>query len=92
MSLYFLFPIAVTAVSHGIVRLKKYMAERRRLERFDLTAPARLFVESESRETEQLDLTTKDISSSGAFLYCSSQPLVEGVRVKMEFLISLDKL
>ena len=67
------------------------MAERRRLERFELTAPARLIVESEGREKAQLDLTTKDISSAGAYLYCA-QPPVEGAMVKMELLISLDKL
>jgi hypothetical protein len=49
-------------------------------------------VESESRETTQLDLTTKDISSAGAYLYCCSQHPVEGARVKMELLISLENL
>jgi hypothetical protein len=68
------------------------MEERRRLERFDLTTPARLFVESESHQPRQLDLITRDISSSGAFLHCCSQPPTEGRRVKMELLISLDKL
>jgi c-di-GMP-binding flagellar brake protein YcgR len=67
------------------------MSERRKLERFDLSAPARIIVESEKGEKEEFDLTTKDVSSSGAFLY-SPQPLAEGTYVKMEFLISLDML
>jgi hypothetical protein len=67
------------------------MAERRRLERFDLTEPARIIVESGIGETENISLTTKDVSSGGAYLYCS-QPLLKGARVKMELLISLDGL
>ena len=62
------------------------MAERRRLQRFDLTTPARLVVESETGERLQLDLTTKDVSSAGAYLYCSEQVL-EGARVRTELLI-----
>ena len=65
------------------------MAERRRLERFELTAPARLVVESNGSEKVQLDLSTKDVSSAGAYLYCP-QPLVEGARVNMELLLSCD--
>lgn len=67
------------------------MAERRRLERFDLVAPAQVLVESKRGAKAQLSLTTKDVSSAGAYLYCP-QPLVEGARVRMELLISLDTL
>jgi hypothetical protein len=67
------------------------MAERRRLERFDLIAPAHLTVESESGGKAQLNLTTKDVSSGGAYLY-SQQPLISGSRVTMELLIFLDTL
>ena len=65
--------------------------ERRRLERFNLTAPARVVVESEDGETEKLHLTTKDVSSAGAYLYCL-QPLVAGTRVRIEMLIHPDTL
>jgi hypothetical protein len=67
------------------------MAERRRLERFDLTAPARLVVESDGGRKAQLDLTTKDVSSAGAYLYCP-EPLLKGANVRMELLICLDRL
>jgi hypothetical protein len=66
------------------------MAERRKIERFDLAAPAQLVVESVSGKNSHLSLTTKDVSSAGAFLFCP-QPLVEGSRVKMELFISLEK-
>jgi hypothetical protein len=59
------------------------MPERRKLERFDLNAPARIVVESEHAKKTALDLKTKDVSSGGAFLY-SSQPLAKCARVKME--------
>jgi hypothetical protein len=67
------------------------MGERRRLERFDLAAPARVLVESDAGDKAHLSLTTKDVSSAGAYLYCPL-PLAEGDRVKMELLISLEKL
>ncbi len=67
------------------------MEERRRLERFELNAPARVTVQTEGGTKEELDLTTKDVSSGGAFLF-SSQPLSEGANVRMELLISLDML
>jgi hypothetical protein len=67
------------------------MAERRRLERFDLCAPAQVVVEYDSGERTNLSLKTKDISSAGAYLFCP-QPPAEGARVKMELLLSLDAL
>ena len=67
------------------------MEERRRLERFELNAPARVIVQIKGSTEKELDLTTKDVSSGGAFLF-SSQPLTEGASVKMELLISLDML
>jgi hypothetical protein len=67
------------------------MVEKRRLERFDLTAPARVTVEPKSGEKKHLNLTTKNISSSGAYLYCP-QHFPKGSRVKMELLISVAAL
>lgn len=67
------------------------MEERRKLERFELNTPARIFVESAHHEKVTYELTTRDVSSAGAFLY-SPQPLREGVSVRMEFLISLEAL
>lgn len=67
------------------------MEERRRLERFDLRTPARIFVELGEGKKEELDLTTKDVSSGGAFIY-SDQPLPEGATVKIELFLSLAML
>ncbi len=67
------------------------MEERRKLERFVLTAPARVLIESASNKREHHDLTTRDISSAGAFLY-SSRLIPEGSNVKLELVIALDAL
>ncbi len=67
------------------------MEERRRLERFELRAPARILVEFDEGKREELDLTTKDVSSGGAYIY-SDQPLPEGATVIIELFISLSML
>ncbi len=65
------------------------MEDRRKLERFELHVPALVVVESQSGREEVLDLTTKDVSSDGAYLL-SSRLLPEGAMVKMEFQLALD--
>lgn len=67
------------------------MDERRKLERFELIAPARVLIETGRSERAEYDLTTRDLSSAGAFLY-SSQSIPEGANVKMEFVLTLDTL
>ena len=65
------------------------MEERRKLERFELTAPASVLIQSLSEKREHLELTTRDISSAGAFLF-SSRLIPEGSCVKIELMIALD--
>jgi hypothetical protein len=67
------------------------MEERRKLERFEMNAPARVFIEPGGGRKSELNLSTRDVSSAGAFLY-SAQDIPEGANVKMEFLIALDTL
>ncbi len=67
------------------------MEERRRLERFDLQASAKLLVEGDGGRPDTLSYITKDISSSGAYIE-TNQPLELGVPVKLELLLSLDTL
>ncbi len=67
------------------------MEERRKLERFDLIALARVQTESANNRRETYDLTTRNISSGGAFLLAPS-PIAEGTDVRMEFVLSLDML
>lgn len=65
------------------------MKERRKLERFELRFPALVVVESQGGGVVAFDLTTKDVSSDGAYLQSPSQ-LPEGAMVKMEFPLALD--
>jgi hypothetical protein len=65
--------------------------ERRKLERFDLQAPAKLRVEREGTRSDFVSLVTRDISSSGVYV-ATDQPLEIGARVKLELLISLDMI
>ena len=63
------------------------MEERRKLERFEIHAPARVLIDSQGDARDEYNLTTRDVSSAGVFLF-SSQNLPEGASVRMEFLIS----
>lgn len=67
------------------------MKERRRLERFDLHAPARIEVLGETGAKDVLSLTTKDISSAGAYV-STDTPLPEGAPVKLELLLSVEMI
>jgi hypothetical protein len=67
------------------------MAERRRLERFELKAPARVLVELDSSQRVELELLTKNLSSDGAYLI-SAEPLPEGASVRVELVLALDAL
>jgi hypothetical protein len=65
--------------------------ERRRLERFDLQASAKIIFECEGGTQESLSLMTRDVSSSGAYIL-TPRPLPEGMPVRLELLLSLDVL
>lgn len=67
------------------------MQDRRKLERFELRVPALVVVESRSGREEVLDLTTKDVSSDGAYLL-SSNLLPEGAMVRMEFMLAMNSV
>ncbi len=65
--------------------------ERRELERFELTGPARIMLESGVEKGRSYSLTTRDVSSGGAFLL-SPRPVPVGTDVRVEFVLSLDLL
>lgn len=67
------------------------MEERRKLERFDLLTPVQILVETGANRRVTYHLTTRDVSSAGAYLF-SPQPIPEGTNVKMELYLSLDTL
>ena len=65
--------------------------EKRRLERFSLKLPARLFVVDENQDKETIDLVTSDICSGGAFVE-THQRLPVGTEVKIDLILPLDEL
>ena len=71
--------------------MENIMEEKRKLERFDLSIPARIEPMTPCQEQETLDLLTSDICSGGAFFH-TSQPLSEGTQVKIDLVLPLDKL
>ncbi len=66
------------------------MKDRRSIARFALEVPARVEILKESGEREILQLRTKNISASGAFLY-SPRPLPQG-RLSMEIVLCVKTL
>lgn len=65
--------------------------ERRKLDRFNLKIPAKIQVTDSVQEKKMLDLFTSNICSGGAFFH-TPQPLPEGVQVKLDLVLPLDKL
>ena len=67
------------------------MAEKRRLETFDLELPATIDLLTSDQEKSLLNLLTTNISSGGAYFH-TTQPLPEGSQVKIDLVHPLDKL
>ncbi len=67
------------------------MEEKRRLERFDLRAPAKIVPIDIGLRRKELSLETRDICAGGAFFH-TSQTLPEGTVVDVEVILPLDKL
>lgn len=64
---------------------------KRKLERFPLELPARLFVNCEEEATDCLDVTTSDICAGGAFFYTDT-PLPVGTEMFVDLVLPLDEL
>jgi len=65
--------------------------ERRKLERYQLSVPTTIELAAESGRRETLRLETKDISADGAY-FASSGPIAEGVHLKLEMVLSVERL
>jgi hypothetical protein len=64
--------------------------EKRRIERYELAAPARIVLEGATEPTV-IDLYTKDISAGGAY-FRTDQQVPEGAHVKLEVTITVGRL
>ena len=67
------------------------MAERRRLERFDLELPAAIEVMNFDHKERMINLLTTNICAGGAYFH-TTQPLPKGTQVKIDLVLPLDKL
>ena len=66
------------------------MKERRTYERFQLSLPARLKMNS-SQTAEMVELQTRDISAAGAFLNTTGRFSV-GTRCQLELIVSSERI
>ena len=66
------------------------MEEQRQFERFTLTIPARMETITSGKK-QVFELKTRDISSSGAFIY-TPEPFPEGARYKLDMTVPSEKI
>lgn len=64
---------------------------KRKLERFPLELPARIFVNGEGKGADCLDAVTCDISAGGAFFHTDT-PLPVGTEMYVDLVLPLDEL
>jgi len=64
---------------------------KRKLERFSLELPARIYVIGDKDEPDSLAATTSDISASGAFFH-TDKPLPLGTEMNIDLVLPLDEL
>jgi len=67
------------------------MKERRKLERYQLRVPTTIELAGASGLQGTLRLETKDISADGAYI-ASSEPIDEGMHLKLEMVLSVERL
>ena len=67
------------------------MKERRTYERFQLSLPARLEMNSSER-TEILELQTRDISAAGALLVGTPEQFPTGTRCQLELIVTSERI
>ena len=67
------------------------MKERRTYERFQLSLPARLEMNSSER-IEIFELQTKDISAAGALLVGTTEQFPAGIRCQLELIVTSERI
>ena len=67
------------------------MEERRMYERFQLSLPARLEMNS-SEKTEIFELYTRDVSAAGALLLGTKEQFPTGTRCQLELIVASERI
>lgn len=65
-------------------------SDRRKMERFDLRLPTKLFWEGEDKEQKSIELMTSNVCAGGAYLM-TNRPLPKGTRVKVNLTLQSDR-
>lgn len=67
-----------------------YEPDKRKMRRFDLQLPAKLFWTGENKKQESIELVTHNICAGGIYLMTNS-PLPEGTEVKIDVTLQTDR-
>jgi len=67
------------------------MENKRKLERFNLKAPAKIIPIDSGRKRSAFDLVTSDVCAGGAFFH-TSLSLPEGTQVEVDVVLPLDRI
>ena len=67
------------------------MDDKRTFERFDLQVPVKVGIRGTDHESVEVSLLTRDICAGGAYMETKT-PLPEGTKVKVDFVLSIEKL
>ena len=67
------------------------MAERRKLERYNLIIPTRIVVSNNNKDAEVFEINTCDICAGGAY-FKTKHKIDEGSKVTLNFVLPIHKL
>jgi hypothetical protein len=65
--------------------------DRRKMDRFDLKLPAKLFWTGKNKEQKSTELITSNVCAGGTYFKTNS-PLPKGTQIKMNLALQLDRL
>ncbi len=68
------------------------MIENRKIERFSLSVPAKVVLDTETGEKMTTAVISRDISSAGGFFLADSTDIPVGSKVKLELTLTIEKL
>ena len=66
-------------------------SDRRKMDRFDLNLPAKLFWTEKDEEQKSIELMTSNVCAGGTYLKTNC-PLPTGTQIKMNLALQLDRL
>jgi hypothetical protein len=68
------------------------MIENRKIERFSLSLPATVIVDTENGKKKTTSVVSRDISSAGGYFIADSSKFKIGSKVRLELTLTIEKL